>query len=44
MIETGTGRIPIVDPDTMGVVGILTRHDLLRARYAQTSAESERSR
>jgi CBS domain-containing protein len=44
MIATGTGRIPIVDPDTMRVVGILTRHDLLRARYAKTSAESERSR
>jgi H+/Cl- antiporter ClcA/CBS domain-containing protein len=44
MIATGTGRIPIVDPYTMCVVGILTRHDLLRARYAQTSAESERSR
>jgi H+/Cl- antiporter ClcA/CBS domain-containing protein len=44
MIATGTGRVPIVDPGTMHVVGILTRHDLLRARYAQTSAESERSR
>jgi len=44
MIATGTGRIPIVDPETMRVVGILTRHDLLRARYTQTSAESDRSR
>lgn len=43
MIESGIGRIPIVDPQTMRVVGILTRHDLLRARDAQTVAESKRS-
>lgn len=43
MIATGIGRIPIVDPLTTRVVGILTRHDLLRARYAQTRAESNRS-
>ena len=40
MIESGIGRIPIVDPATARVVGILTRHDLLRARHAQTAAES----
>jgi CBS domain-containing protein len=44
MIETGIGRIPIVDPDTLCVVGILTRHDLLRARHVRTAAESGRSR
>jgi CBS domain-containing protein len=44
MIEWGIGRIPIVDPDTMKVVGILTRHDLLRVRHGATRAETERSR
>jgi chloride channel protein, CIC family len=42
MIETGIGRIPIVDPETMRVVGILTRHDLLSARHARTQAENDR--
>jgi CBS domain-containing protein len=44
MIESGIGRIPIVDPDSMRVVGILTRHDLLRVRHGATRAETERSR
>ena len=44
MIETGVGRIPIVDPQTTKVVGILTRHDLLTARHRLTRAETERSR
>lgn len=42
MIETGIGRIPVVDPETMRVVGILTRHDLLSARHARTQAENDR--
>jgi H+/Cl- antiporter ClcA/predicted transcriptional regulator len=44
MIATGIGRIPIVDPAAMKVVGILTRHDLLRARHRLTKAETERGR
>ena len=44
MIDSGVGRIPIVDPQTMEVVGILTRHDLLRARHQSTNAETQRSR
>jgi H+/Cl- antiporter ClcA len=44
MIETGIGRIPIVDPSTRRVVGILSRHDLLKARRARTHAEQLRSR
>jgi CBS domain-containing protein len=44
MIESGIGRIPIADPDSMRVVGILTRHDLLRARHGLTRAETERGR
>ena len=44
MIESGVGRIPIVDPATMHVVGILSRHDLLKARHAGMRLERERSR
>jgi CIC family chloride channel protein len=44
MVETGVGRIPIVDPDTAQVVGILSRHDLLKARSAGRRAEHERHR
>jgi H+/Cl- antiporter ClcA/CBS domain-containing protein len=44
MIESGIGRIPIADRGTLRVVGILTRHDLLRARHARTEAENKRSR
>lgn len=44
MISTGIGRIPIVDRGSMRVVGILTRHDLLRARHVRTTAENERGR
>ncbi len=32
MVERGTGRILIVDPVSRRVVGILSRHDLLKAR------------
>lgn len=44
MIETGIGRIPILDPATAQVVGILTRHDLLKARHSSVKAEIVRSR
>ena len=44
MVESGTGRIPIVDPASQRVVGILSRHDLLKARGARTRLESHRSR
>ena len=44
MIETGIGRIPIIDPATAEVVGILTRHDLLRARRMTAKAETKRGR
>ncbi|MBC9033796.1 chloride channel protein [Sphingomonas sp. JC676] len=43
MVETGIGRIPIVDEDTAKVIGILSRHDLLKARSALKRAEMERS-
>lgn len=44
MIESGVGRIPIVEPTTSRVVGILTRHDLLRARRERTASEKDRGR
>ena len=44
MVETGVGRIPIVDADTAQVVGILSRHDLLKARGAGRRAELDRHR
>ena len=44
MIKTGIGRIPIVNPSNMRVVGILTRHDLLKARHGLNRAETERRR
>jgi CBS domain-containing protein len=44
MVEANIGRIPIIDPDTDRVVGILSRHDLLKARYERRRSEVDRSR
>jgi len=44
MVETGIGRIPIVNADTDRVVGILSRHDLLKARSTGRRAEQNRHR
>ena len=44
MVDTGIGRIPIVDAETRRVVGILSRHDLLKARSAGRRAELGRDR
>lgn len=44
IVETGVGRIPIVDPSTRKVLGILSRHDLLKARRDHRRAETARSR
>lgn len=44
MVQTGIGRIPIVDAETHAVVGILSRHDLLKARSARARAENVRER
>ena len=40
IIETGIGRIPIVDHITHCVVGLLSRQDLLKARGANRLAET----
>ena len=44
IIETGIGRIPIVDPRSRRVLGLLSRQDLLKARSANRMAESRRAR
>jgi H+/Cl- antiporter ClcA/CBS domain-containing protein len=44
MVDSGVGRIPIVDPVSGRVVGILTRQDLLKARDARRRSETDRSR
>lgn len=44
MIETGIGRIPIVEPGTHAVIGILSRHDLLKARSTGRTAERDRQK
>jgi CBS domain-containing protein len=42
IIESGVGRIPIIDPATRQVIGILSRQDLLKARRAHRAAETAR--
>ncbi len=42
MVDTGIGRIPIVDPSSGRVLGILSRHDLLKTRSVRRQAEVER--
>ena len=42
MVETGIGRIPIVEDKSNRVIGILSRHDLLKARQLSRSAERDR--
>jgi CBS domain-containing protein len=44
MVESGVGRVPIVDPDTKKVVGIISRQDLLKVRSTQKRGEKVRSR
>ena len=40
MVESGTGRVPIVDPQTRRVIGILSRQDLLKVRSTQKRGET----
>jgi CBS domain-containing protein len=44
MVESGVGRVPIVDPETRQVVGIISRQDLLKVRMTQERGEKVRSR
>lgn len=42
MLATDQGRIPVTDPSTGELVGLLTRKDLLQVRAAVARAEGER--
>jgi CBS domain-containing protein len=44
MVESGVGRIPIVDPDTRRVVGLISRQDLLKVRVRHKDVEEVRTR
>lgn len=44
IVESGVGRIPIVDRSSRRLVGILSRHDLLMARTRYRQSETARSR
>jgi hypothetical protein len=42
MLSSDKGRIPIVEPDTGKLAGLVARKDLLRLRSALKSSEQER--
>jgi len=42
MVESGVGRVPIVDHQTRRVIGIISRQDLLRVRAEQRQSEKVR--
>jgi CIC family chloride channel protein len=44
IIESGMGRIPIVDRVNREVLGIVSRHDLLKARSQNQVAETPPAR
>ena len=44
IVESGIGRIPIIDRATRAVVGILSRQDLLKTRRSTIEAEFDRTR
>jgi CBS-domain-containing membrane protein len=39
MVETGVGRVPIINHEDQKVVGIISRQDLLKVRMRQRSAD-----
>jgi chloride channel protein, CIC family len=43
MLESEQGRIPVVDPASGALVGLITRKDLLQVRASVTRSERERS-
>ncbi|WP_368667145.1 CBS domain-containing protein [Novosphingobium sp. 18050] len=43
IVQSGIGRIPIVDRESRTVVGILSRQDLLKARHKFRAGETERT-
>ncbi|HEV2594073.1 MAG TPA: chloride channel protein [Sphingomicrobium sp.] len=43
MVETGVGRVPIIDQKDRRVIGIISRQDLLKVRARQKNAEKRRA-
>jgi predicted transcriptional regulator len=39
MVESGVGRVPVVDPKDRKVIGIISRQDLLKVRSTQMRGE-----
>jgi predicted transcriptional regulator len=39
MVDSGVGRVAVVDPDDRTVIGIISRQDLLKVRSTQMSGE-----
>jgi H+/Cl- antiporter ClcA len=44
MVETGVGRVPVVEPDSRRVIGIISRQDLLKVRQRHKDSEQVRTR
>ncbi len=44
ILQTGNGRVPVVAAKDHTEVGIVTRHDLLKARHSSRKEEISRSR
>ena len=44
MVESGIGRVPVVDPRDRRVVGIISRQDLLKVRERHKEIEKVRTR
>ena len=44
MVESGVGRVPIIDHESRRVVGIISRQDLLKVRTRHRHAEKVRTR
>ena len=44
IVQSGIGRIPVVERDSRKVVGILSRQDLLKARHKVRAGETDRTR
>jgi predicted transcriptional regulator len=44
MVESGVGRMPVVDTESRRVVGIISRQDLLKVRVRHKDVEEVRTR
>ncbi|MGE5063186.1 MAG: CBS domain-containing protein, partial [Myxococcales bacterium] len=44
MVESGVGRVPVIDRESRRVVGIISRQDLLKVREQHKKVEEVRTR